>query len=305
MVRYDHKQHKQRVPCGFTLVELLVVITVIGILIALLLPAVQAAREAARRTSCFNNLKQVGLALHMYHDALRSLPSGWIAMDAATGLPLPDGEPGWAWGSLVLPYLEQVNLSDRLINYGLPITDPFHQAARGTSLKVYRCPSDPGDDFFDLHQEDDPSVVLARLATGNYVGCFGHGEVELCEGRPPGTICTGEGTFFHMIAVRFGDIRDGLSNTILVGERSSRYGYSTWLGVVSGGEEALERVVGVADHPPNTKGIHLDDFSSQHPAGANFCLADGSVRLINERIDIQVFRAMGTRAGHEPVVPQE
>jgi prepilin-type N-terminal cleavage/methylation domain-containing protein len=298
-------QRRCRTKAAFTLVELLVVIAVIGVLISLLLPAVQAAREAARRTSCFNNLKQIGLALHMYHDSLRTLPSGWIALDPASGLPLPDGEPGWAWGAMVLPFLEQANISDRLINYGLPITDPVHQTARTTVLKIYRCPSDPGDDLFDLPSEADPSTILARLATSNYVGCFGHGEVEFCEHQPPGTICRGSGTFFHMVGVRFADIRDGLSQTFLVGERSSRYGYSTWLGVVSGAKEAMERVVGVADHLPNTKGIHLDDFSSQHPAGANFLLGDGSVRLINERMDLRVFQAMGTRAGGEAVeLPQ-
>ncbi|GIW93936.1 MAG: hypothetical protein KatS3mg110_1977 [Pirellulaceae bacterium] len=286
---------------GFTLVELLVVIAIIGLLVALLLPAVQAAREAARRTSCFNNLKQIGLALHMYHDALGSLPSGWIAIDPATRLPWPEGEPGWAWASMVLPFLEQANVSSQLINYGIPIADPVHQAARQTSLKIYRCPSDPGNEFFDLPEEDDPSVVLVRLPAANYVGCFGLQQIHDCEGLPPGTICRGDGTFFHMIGVRFSDIRDGLSNTFLVGERSSLYGYSTWLGVVSGGEEAMARVLGSVDHPPNTKGIHLEDFSSHHPAGANFLLGDGSVRLIDERIDLAVFHALATRAGNEPV----
>ncbi len=287
---------------GFTLVELLVVIAIIGVLVSLLLPAVQAAREAARRTSCFNNLKQVGLALHHYHDSLRTLPTGWIGLDPATGRPLPEGEPGWAWASMLLPYLEQSNIQDSVINFGLPISDPAHAAARGTRLPIYQCPSDPGDDFFDLPDESDPSTVLLRLPTSNYVGSFGTQEVHDCEGLPPGSICRGDGVFFHLSRVNFADIHDGLSNTLLVGERSTKYGYSTWLGVVEGGEEAMQRVVGVADHPPNTKGIHLDDFSSQHPAGANFVLSDGSVRLIDEHIDETVYRALATRNGNEPVV---
>ncbi len=286
---------------AFTLVELLVVIAIIGLLIALLLPAVQAAREAARRTSCFNNLKQIGIALHMYHDALGSLPSGWIATDPASRLPWPEGEPGWAWAAMLLPFTEQVNISNQMINFGFPISDPLHQAARQTSLKIYRCPSDPGNDFFDLPEEGDPSVVLVRLPTANYIGCFGLQKIESCEGLPPGTICQGDGTFFHMKGVQFADIRDGLSNTILIGERSSVFGYSTWMGVVPGGEEAMARVLGVLDHPPNSKGTHLEDFSSQHPAGANFLLGDGSVRLINDQIDLAVFHALATRAGGEPV----
>jgi prepilin-type N-terminal cleavage/methylation domain-containing protein len=261
---------------AFTLVELLVVIAIIGVLVALLLPAVQAAREAARRTSCFNNLKQLGLALHNYHDTLGSLPSGWMGLDPVSGAPLPTGEPGWGWAALLLPYLEQGNAQDKLINFGLPITHSVHQQARQFSIPIYRCPSDVGEDHFNLVSEDDPNIVLARLASG-------------------------EGMFFHLRPVRFADVLDGLSNTLCVGERSSRFGHSTWLGVVSEGEEALVRVVGIADHPPNTKGIHLDDFSSHHPAGANFLISDGSVRLITEQIDLDVYRGLATRHGGEAV----
>ncbi|MBM3999316.1 MAG: DUF1559 domain-containing protein [Planctomycetes bacterium] len=284
---------------GFTLVELLVVIAIIGVLVAILLPAVQAAREAARRTSCFNNLRQVGLALHHYHDALRSLPTGWLGLEPGSGRPLPEGEPGWAWGSLILPYLEQSTVQESRIDFPRPIAHPSNAAARSTVLTVFQCPSDPGEDAFNLMAEDDPASVLVRLAAANYVGVFGTEDLEACEGLPAGSICRGDGAFWHLSQIRFADITDGLSNTIVVGERSSRHGYSTWLGVVEGGEEALARVVGVADHGPNTKEVHLDDFSSQHPAGANFVLGDGSVRLINEQIDLDVFRAMATRSGGE------
>jgi prepilin-type N-terminal cleavage/methylation domain-containing protein len=286
---------------AFTLVELLVVIAIIGVLVALLLPAVQAAREAARRTSCFNNLKQLGLALHNYHDTLGSLPSGWMGLDPVSGAPLPTGEPGWGWAALLLPYLEQGNAQDKLINFGLPITHSVHQQARQFSIPIYRCPSDVGEDHFNLVSEDDPNIVLARLASANYVGMFGISDVDDCEDAPVGTICRGEGMFFHLRPVRFADVLDGLSNTLCVGERSSRFGHSTWLGVVSEGEEALVRVVGIADHPPNTKGIHLDDFSSHHPAGANFLISDGSVRLITEQIDLDVYRGLATRHGGEAV----
>ena len=120
---------------GFTLIELLVVIAIIAILIALLLPAVQQAREAARRTQCKNNLKQIGLALHHYHDVQRQLPSGWVASGG------PEGEPGWAWGAMVLPFTEQTNLHD-LIDFGDHIDEPTNAVARTRYVPIFTCPSD-------------------------------------------------------------------------------------------------------------------------------------------------------------------
>ncbi|MFO0904480.1 MAG: DUF1559 domain-containing protein [Pirellulales bacterium] len=284
---------------GFTLVELLVVIAIIGILVALLLPAVQAAREASRRTSCVNNLKQVGLALHMYHDTHQTFPSGWLAMDPATRLPLAEGQPGWGWAALLLPYLEQRTVSEGMIQHSLSIMDPVHNAVRVQPLAVFRCKSDTGQSEFSLPDESNPSTVFARLATSNYVGVFGTTELEDCEGLPPGVICQGNGGFQHQLGVGLHEFLDGTSNTLLVGERSSRLGYSTWVGSVSGGEEAMARVLGIADHPPNHPGAHLDDFTSEHPAGTNFLSADGSVRLVVETIDLGVYAGLATRAGGE------
>lgn len=297
---------------GFTLIELLVVIAIIGILVALLLPAVQAAREAARRASCYNNLKQVGLALHNYHDVNRSLPPGWMAWDPATGRPWVGGQPGWGWAPRVLPYMELESLQDNLINLSLPILHSNHNQIREHSLAIYRCPSDFGETVFDLHEagphqhqgyqsddEHDHCRVLTRLATANYVGVFGTTELHDCEHVPMGDICRGTGVFFHMSHVKLADVKDGLSNTFFVGERSAKHGYSTWLGAVTGGEEAIARILGIADHPPNAEGGHLDDFSSQHPQGTNFLLGDGSVRLISETIDLQIYQSMSTRNRHE------
>jgi prepilin-type processing-associated H-X9-DG protein len=103
------------------------------------------------------------------------------------------------------------------------------------------------------------------------------------------------------MGIRFADILDGLSNTFMVGERSSRIDHSTWVGAIPEGDEAFARILGIADHPPNSEGIHLDDFMSQHPGGTNFVLADGSVRLIVETIDLAVYCGQATRAGSEPV----
>ena len=284
---------------GFTLVELLVVIAIIGILVSLLLPAVQAAREAARRTSCFNNLKQVGLALHNYHDTHRGFPSGWIALEPRTRRPLATGEPGWGWASMLLPYLEQGTVSDNLVHFEYPILDPLNAQARTHVLPIYRCPSDSAPELFDLGEEEDPQNTLATLAVANYVGVFGTEELHMCEELGPGRVCRGDGIFYHHSATNFADVRDGLSNTVFIGERASKFGHSTWVGAVSEGEESIARILGIADHPPNSPGGHLDDFSSQHPAGTNFLFGDGSVRLIAETIELETYHALATRSGGE------
>jgi prepilin-type N-terminal cleavage/methylation domain-containing protein len=263
---------------GFTLVELLVVIAIIGILVALLLPAVQAAREAARRTSCFNNMKQIGLALHNYHDTFRTLPPGWLAHDPATRRPWSEGETGWSWGSMTLPFLEQGTVAGSILNHGLPVMDPANDSARIHYFPVFRCPSDIDSSSREFNL-GTASGQLVPLAIANYVGMFGTVELEDCEGLPSGTTCRSDGTFQHQLGITFSDIADGLSGTILVGERSSRIEHSTWVGVVPEGDEAFARILGIADHPPNTEGAHLDDFMSQHPDDRSECLrGDGHAR---------------------------
>lgn len=266
---------------GFTLVELLVVIAIIGVLIALLLPAVQAAREAARRTECFNNQKQLGLAIHNHHDTLRRLPPGWHAPAND-----PDGAPGWAWSAHLLPFMEQENLHD-LVQLNVHIVSSANQTARETVLDQFVCPSDA---------PDSEMVTLGPItvARSNYVAVFGDHEIE---DHPD----DGHGAFFLNSRLQFRSITDGLSNTYFVGERSSKMGGSTWTGVVTDADEALARVVGSADHPPNDDHGHLDDFGSYHPTGANFLMGDGSVRFVSETIDEDVYKAFATRAGGEVV----
>jgi prepilin-type N-terminal cleavage/methylation domain-containing protein len=298
---------------GFTLVELLVVIAIIGLLIALLLPAVQAAREAARRMSCTNNLKQIGLALHMYHDAAHQLPMGWIAFDVDQTTFHWQGEPGWGWGSKILSYLEQRNLEQNAINYHLPITDPVNTTARTVPLNIYLCPSGKSDPRFFLGPDPQVPPISGgyptagyQLSSSNYVGVFGTVDLHaVCE---PGSAnydgCQGDGTFFLNRTVGFREITDGLSNTLIVGERSAKWSQPTWVGVISGGEHAPARVVGVATYPPNSE-IDLENsthnFSSFHPAGTNFLVADGSVHMIHETIDQAVYRALCTRNGHDNI----
>lgn len=291
---------------AFTLVELLVVIAIIGILVALLLPAVQAAREASRRASCANNLKQIGVALHNYHDTQRRLPPGWMAYDPANGQPHWFGVPGWGWASRTLPYLEQAAISENLIRFDLPITDPANAQARVTAIKTFRCPSDIGGPTFVL-QGGGPTVGSSTvtpvdLATGNYIGVFG--TVDFHFVCVPPSPCEGNGTFFLERGMNFRDILDGLSQTLVVGECGSKLAPSTWVGVVTGGDHAPARICGVATYPPNSTATavqYLHNFSSLHPAGTNFLAADGSVRLVAETIAEDVYHALCTRAAGDVV----
>jgi len=298
---------------GFTLVELLVVIAIIGLLIALLLPAVQAARESARRMSCTNNLKQIGLALHMYHETLKALPMGWIAFDADGTTPHWHGEPGWAWGAKILNYLEQRALAQNAIHDVLPIIDPANTAARVVPLRIYLCPSGKSPEKFFLGPDDVESPISGsfptvgyQLSSSNYVGVFGTRDLhDVCDPSSPDyNECRGDGTFFLNRTVGFRDFSDGLSNTLIVGERSAKWIDSTWVGVISGGEHAPARVVGVAAYPPNSEVAEQDtvhNFSSFHPAGTNFLVGDGSVQMVHETIDQAVYRALCTRAGHDNI----
>ncbi len=283
---------------AFTLVELLVVITIIGILIALLLPAVQAAREAARRASCTNNLKQIGVALHMYHDTHRCLPSGWFSFDPSTRRAYALGEPGWGWASRILPFLEQGSVEANLVNDRYSILDSHNDKARVFPLGVFRCPSDIGKSVW-TYEEDDLSAV--DFATGNYVGVFGTTDTHACASLAVGTQCTADGVFYHNSNVRFNDILDGLSQTLMVGERTSVLEYATWVGARPTADCGPGRVVGTASYPPNSQASDIHNFSSLHPAGTNFLSADGSVRMISQTIDTSVYHALSTRANSDVV----
>ena len=282
---------------GFTLIELLVVIAIIAILIGLLLPAVQKVRAAAARLQCKNNLKQIGLALHNYHDRSNALPPGYL-----TGLTTGGAEagPGWGWAAFLLPDLEQDNLY-RQIRTNFAIGDAANAAPRTQSLKVYLCPADSQVGTFDVQGSN------VAVAHANYVGVFGTNEAE----DNPGA---GNGTFFRNSRVKFGDITDGLSNTYAVGERSSDIALATWTGAIPGAEVPLRTnpseaeghfflVLGRGDHLPNAPESHIDDFYSRHPQGLNCLFADGSVHSINNGIGLNVWYGIQTRSGGEVFPP--
>ncbi len=307
---------------AFTLIELLIVIAIIAVLIALFLPAVQAAREAARRAQCANNLKQIGLALHNYHDAIGAFPPGWIARrDPSTG---DNAGPGCGWASMILPQLEQAAVFNA-INFPLPIESGANRTARLTQIDVFACPSDASfAPQFTVVDSDTTNVALGGsicdVASTNYVGCFGTGDPSSLypyspDDDPPGRD-NGEGLFFRNRSIAIAMITDGTSQTLAVGERSQNLSRATWTGAVTnaavpitelqaegglspeGGDALVVAHTGELDGP-NSKPAHADQFWARHPGGAQFAFADGSVRFLKERRPLAIFRALATRAGGE------
>ena len=323
---------------GFTLVELLIVIAIIGLLAGLLLPAVQAAREAARRGQCTNNLRQIGLALQNYHDTLGTYPSGYIDRNTnPANTPDMDLGPGWGWAALVLPFIEQGDVHNQ-INFGLPVGTGSNAAVSQQSPSVYQCPSDPLPEAFDLYDASLTNVI-ATVAHGNYVGCNGWEECFYnaggagtgggADGLTGGFGRAGDGLFYRNSFNRAADVGDGLSGTIFVGERSSDHSPSTWTGAVTGAlcpawmagqapyaqppgpaydnadfNEALVLAHGNASHVPSADFpiFDPDTFYSMHSAkGANFLFGDGSVHFITSNVDGTTFQYLCTIDGNEVI----
>ncbi|EMI22352.1 protein containing DUF1559 [Rhodopirellula maiorica SM1] len=284
---------------AFTVLELLVTITTIGILTALILPAIGSARESARRVQCTDHMRQIGLAIQIHHAAKRAFPVGWT-FD-------PSAETAYGWAVPLLPYLEQQRLGNQ-IDMRLPLDDPRHDGARATSLPIMLCPSDITEPMFTLfkegevegeneHGDDVPvaaalltseainePVALLQLPTSNYVGIFGTIEADDDIPAP-----TGDGAFLENRAVRFRDFSRGTSNTIIVGERTMAQVPSTWIGVSLTGEDAAARLVGSALEGINNPLADECDHSSRHPGGANFLWGDGHVSFVTEDVDLRAY----------------
>jgi prepilin-type N-terminal cleavage/methylation domain-containing protein/prepilin-type processing-associated H-X9-DG protein len=305
---------------GFTLIELLVVIAIISVLIGLLLPAVQKVRETAARLQCKNNLKQIGLALHGYHDRMNGFPPAYFSnLLPGTQPSDPDGDctwnetgPGWGWGAFLLNDLEQNNLY-RQIRFDLDIKHPANTAARTMTLKVYLCPSEPRPDPFMVVDANGGPLVM--VAHSSYVGM---------NGAPNGVTSDAfdnNGAFLRNMRFLMKDIPDGLSNTLFIGERCTAMSNTTWVGAVQGavvpdlkyndqadqlanaeGDSALVLAHGSTTHLPNNPMVlDADAASSFHIQGVNFLFGDGSVQSINSGIDPYVYQALCTRNGGEAI----
>lgn len=315
---------------GFTLIELLVVISVIAVLIALLLPAVQSARQAAWRTQCLNNMRQIGIALHNYHDQGDVFPPGYIThMEEGTLAATPNGlwclpvtfdptkavgHPGWAWGSLILPELEQRGLYNA-INFNITALDTDNNTVNAYRVSTYLCPADMPPLSVPVKDQTD-AFVIDVVGTSNYLGVYGTGAIPDIPGDS-------DGIFSRNSRISTRDVSDGLSQTLAVGERGSNLSYASWVARLPGGylhltayldgtsSDAIQvpanamvlGPVGLVDAPrtPNNLSGHPDDFSSRHPGGANFLFADGSVHFIKDQVSYRVFLSLATRAGNEVV----
>jgi prepilin-type N-terminal cleavage/methylation domain-containing protein len=327
---------------AFTLVELLVAIAIIGVLIAVLLPAVQMAREAARRMTCTNNEKQIGLALHNFHDTLGHLPSGTdnfidstacincqpLPLSAYTSLPYDDYRDRRCWFQRLLPFVEQENLHDKIMAQAIPGKSTlFHTDAelRKTNVPSFACPSDPASPRVDS-RIDQPNVVPNHGFSGNYVLCGGNLDAFNSPTRYDSARLNG--IAFGCSKVRFSEITDGLSNTLLASELNlvedappaldSRglYWNPAHAGAIFTTRYAPNS--GIADRisicysskaAPCVPGNNLNEGDgalfvlarSHHSGGVNVVRVDGSVGFISNNIDLTVYKALGSRNGQEVV----
>ncbi|MFP6674802.1 MAG: DUF1559 domain-containing protein [Pirellulaceae bacterium] len=282
---------------GFTLVELLVVIAIIGVLVALLLPAVQAAREAARRMSCGNNLKQIALSAHNYHNTYKTMPPAILHKPPVNNAGIgPNNIPFWGWSSFLLPFIEQQPLHQRL-NVGtthllVAVNTPILLDMMQKPIPSFRCPSDNGPPL----QNGGRHLLDGKpTAVSNYVGVNG---AHYWRQRGQGI---NVGVFVENWSTSFRDILDGTSNTAFFGERR-------WFMLDINGNRKLPRaanIFGIRRHNASQSGTNgvfgtgrtkinytgtrtgrsANGFSSQHPGGAMFALCDASVRFIPESIE--------------------
>jgi prepilin-type N-terminal cleavage/methylation domain-containing protein len=290
---------------AFTLVELLVVIAIIGILVAMLLPAVQAAREAARRAQCLNHFKQAGLALHNYHSALNKFPPGSIYdHPSCNGVSVYNG-PGW--GVLILPYIEEQAIDDMWMDEGgVGIYGPNNVKVPGNRIDFFMCPSDQQDELLGVGgngirwwNTNMGGVADSTTAWTDDLQCF------IGDNRPLLNPVSGDGMLNNKAAHRIKDVGDGTSKTLFVGE-------------ITGGESGSGRgwiyangtlfstgwgINGTSTIPG--EGVFTQNgeapFSSYHPGGCHFAHVDGSCRFVQQDTDALVLVALTTREGRDEV----
>ncbi len=292
---------------GFSLVELLSVVAIVGVLVALMLPAIQTARESSRRVHCLNNLRQLTLGAFNYQEQHQIFPPGYLTRFDADG-----GEigPGWSWSAQMLGDLEQSPLF-RMSDFRSPVSAPSNSTVCLTSIHVMLCPaSQPGPDVPIVVRDQAGKVLVEGLGPSQYVGSAG---TSVARDQPE----PDDGVFLRNRWIGPDHVLDGLSHTLMIGERSRALSDATWTGVVPGGwlctnpghptrdcGPASAMVLGRTGPPDrkpafNASDARVDEFESQHSGGANFAICDGSGRFITQSINPRVFRAMATRAGGE------
>jgi prepilin-type N-terminal cleavage/methylation domain-containing protein/prepilin-type processing-associated H-X9-DG protein len=301
---------------AFTLVELLVVIAIIGVLVALLLPAVQAAREAARRTQCSNNLKQLSLAVHNYHDTHRVFPSGSLTStqtNYSSGTWCRTGQVAHSrapWTVLILPFIEKTAQHD-LFDFSTQFTSTsnvpgtaVNHAQFATNNSSYQCPSDANS------KQTNNNIC--------YFGVQGGGTTPNCTSQTAARVFFVNGVLFHNSEIGFRDVRDGTTNVFMIGE--TKYGltrggradgfHGGWAAASKLDGWGMPLVLAAAMLPINSfpdDGGRVDTlnwqtrlFGSFHPGGCNFALCDASVRFVAETIDLAVYQQVAVRDDRLP-----
>ncbi len=286
---------------AFTLVELLVVIAIIGVLVAMLLPAVQSAREAAQRSQCQSRIRNLALAVHNYQSAFGQFPAGFMQQ--------PKRDESWAWTSYLLPFIEEQPLYDALGVQERRLMDLFIAAGGDlsspeiakvqTRLEIFRCPSDDAPDLLpgvagegNRHFRGNHTPEGFEPSVSNYVGSKGYLDIR-CDPHVSLQSCATRGIFYAESKTTFKHISDGTSNTFLLGERDSRCKAGTWIGArnppgagMFGTYFFIARASIKLNHP--TTGAHnscTEGYSSAHPGGAFFAMCDASLRFVSEDID--------------------
>lgn len=304
--------HKTRSSSAFTLVEMLVVIAVIGVLVALMLPAIQSSREAARKAQCANNLKQIGLGIHGYLTERGAFPPGYVSVVLADH---DDGGPGWSWSAQIMSFIEEVALSQQ-VDFSEPIHKPASKAVRLTSLPLFICPSDDGFEPIINIPSKSSTLTICQMAASSYVASAG-------TVRPTCLRCRDrfDGVFGRNRAIKPRELLDGLTKTLAVGERSSRWSRPAIWGVVPNSKILdnqkpglyaagpayvlgttfnegfnIESSVDEMDH--GTIGTFAESYGSNHPGGAFFLFCDAGVRFVWDDADPAIMNALSTRDGN-------